>query len=55
MDKNFKMKLVIAMDLMGYEQDGKGLTFIKMDDMKRVKFGSWKKVYTFVVEHNQFF
>ena len=44
-----KQKMIIALDLQGWEQDGKGLKFCKPSTGERKQFKSWEEVYAFIL------
>lgn len=50
-DRNTIQKLVIIMDMNGYEQDGKGPNFIGFGKNKKLNFDSWESVYDFVIKN----
>lgn len=46
-----KMDIIINMDLLGWEQDGKGLDFINVaGNGERKHFKSWKALHRFVLD-----
>ena len=51
MSKETIEKLVMIMDMNGYEQDGDGPCFIGMGGKKNKCFMSWGEVYDFVLKN----
>lgn len=48
-NQSTKHKMIIAMDVNGYEQDGRGLDFINHNDNgKRVSFKDYDELYEFI-------
>ena len=46
-----KMDIIINMDLLGWEQDGKGLDFINVaGNGERKHFRSWKSLHRFMLD-----
>ena len=46
-------KIVVCLDIMGWEQDGGGLTFVKPSTGDRKTFSDWMEAYDFVVMENK--
>lgn len=44
-----KQKIIIAMDIAGYEQDGRELEFVNLNNGKREIFKTWNEVCDFIV------
>jgi len=46
-----KASIIITMDLLGWEQDGKGLVFIRVAGRgERKSFRSWKSLHRFMLD-----
>jgi hypothetical protein len=49
--KELKADIIINMDMLGWEQDGKGLDFINVSgNGERKHFGSWKALHRFMID-----
>ena len=49
-DEETKQKLVMLMDMEGWEQDGEGLRFIKPSTPEEREFKDWEELYKFVLK-----